>query len=292
MDAKSFNFISSAEAEISLIPSLEDFGVLLDFEGEEDELNGSRDTTLSAIEGIDFDLDFDVDDVLAQLEKNFDQVQADDLLLLAESLPQFEGELPTMTKEKEELAAAKKSSFDCAPCGLCFTTSSNLQRHTRSKKHQSNCRSNSCVTTEQQQQQQLSVLQQTSPFSFEVTLVQPTTALPSAQTLDQMAGIEFLLEDFDEEMLFAETDEVVPVEKQEEKPKRKLKSRKAQTSTGKGVKKLFRCAHCPKVFTTASNLNRHENLHGNRKLHECLLCGKRFQQKEYLKKHQVVHERR
>lgn len=247
MEANYLNLITELEKDLKLnsllgeLPNLSDFNIL-DFEQELEELNASCDTTLSAIEGMELELeDFDLEAMLGQLENNSQVVEE---------------------KELKQLVV----DYECRVCNLQFTTTSNLQRHTRSQKHQ------------RRVVRQTEVVQ-TSPFTFEVKLVTPEQ--PQQQlTLDQMTGIDFI----EEELLFEEVDD-------RQSKKRKLKSRKAQKLTSSEGKKLFRCDYCPKVFTTASNLNRHENLHGNKKTHECQTCGKKFQQKEYLKKHQIVHER-
>ncbi|KAG5669481.1 hypothetical protein PVAND_017368 [Polypedilum vanderplanki] len=143
------------------------------------------------------------------------------------------------------------SNHICVICDLKFANSPNLKRHFNSKKHQEKLTAATAKTPE---------LLQTGEFSYEVNYV---------MKIDE--------ENFEIEI---------------NKNGRKIhESRKEQKITNEKGKKLFRCKFCTKVFTTASNLNRHENLHGKKKLHECQTCGKKFQQKEYLKKHQIVHER-
>ena len=196
---------------------------------EDSPLDASCNTTLSAIEGMELDLDdFDVDEALQQIERDLSRVHSDDALLL-DSLP--------------ALLLDFDSKNYCEMCDVQLSNSSNFKRHLQTSKHL------------QMQQQEMK------------------------PTLDQLTGLD-LADEFDFE------------EEEEAMVRRKTrKSRVLQQCRSGGGKKLFRCSHCPKVFTTGSNLNRHENLHNRRKLHECKTCGKRFQQKEYLKKHGIVHER-
>lgn len=253
-----FDFISDSKEEFIDIAEYLDFDAALEDIPEGEELNSSCDTTLSAIEGMDLDLDdIDVDQVLEQLERNISQVWNNDELLLT----------TVEELQPEEFVEVQPQSHDCATCGLHFTTASNLKRHFRSIKHQQNAAKTPAADSQ---------LIQTGPLEFEVKVL----------TLDQLAGLELNFDDFamaEEEAQFEAVESAGR--------KRKNRSRLSQKCVGRDGKKLFRCAHCPKVFTTASNLSRHENLHGMQKLHECTECGKKFQQKEYLKKHQVVHER-
>lgn len=139
----------------------------------------------------------------------------------------------------------------CVVCDQKFANLPNLKRHFGSKKHQEKLTA-AARTPE---------LLQTGEFSFAVNYVM--------QMEEENFEIEF-----------------------SNKTGRKIhESRKNQKITNDKGRKLFRCKFCPKIFTTASNLNRHENLHDKKKLHECQTCSKKFQQKEYLKKHQIVHER-